>query len=42
MTDQSMQTVLVRKVTGYVPHRPDENSAANTRCLTLQEDVLYI
>lgn len=42
LPDGSRQEVLVRKIPGYAAHRPDERGAANTRCMALSEDVLYI
>ena len=42
LPDQSVQTVLIRKIPGYVPHRSDETGAANIRCLAVQDGVLYV
>lgn len=42
LPDQTEQTVFVRKIPGYVPHRPDESRAANIRCLSLQDGLLYV
>lgn len=42
LPDQEELTVQVQKIPGYLPHRPDESHEANTRCLSLREDVLYI
>ena len=42
LPDGSEQTVFVKKLPGYVPHRPDESRSANIRCVTLDENVLYI
>ncbi|MEW6650514.1 MAG: S41 family peptidase [Chloroflexota bacterium] len=38
----NIESNMVAKYSGYVPHRPDENRADNTRCLPLNEEVLYI
>lgn len=40
--DQSMETVMVKKIPGYVAHRPDESQVDNIRCLALRDDTLYI
>jgi hypothetical protein len=37
-----METVFVKKIPGYVTHRPDESHVDNIRCLALDEAVLYI
>lgn len=42
LPDGTQRTVFVPKIPGYMPHRPDESRAANTRCLPLDPDVLYI
>lgn len=33
---------LIPKLSGYLPHRPDESKADNTRCLPINDSVLYI
>ena len=42
LPDGGEQTVFVKKLPGYVPHRPDESRAANIRCVALDGEVLYI
>jgi hypothetical protein len=42
LPDGAIQAVFVPKIPGYVSHRPDESSTANTRCLALDGDVLVI
>jgi hypothetical protein len=42
LPDRSLKTVLVRKIPGYVPHRPDESQSANTDCVALNKAVLYV
>lgn len=40
--DGSQETVFLLKIPGYGSHRPDESQVANTRCLPLNTDALYI
>ncbi|HSV85046.1 MAG TPA: S41 family peptidase [Levilinea sp.] len=42
LPDGAQQTVFVPKIPGYVSHRPDESSAANTRCLAINAHTLYL
>lgn len=42
LPDGATQAAFVPKIPGYVSHRPDESSAKNTRCLTLNDNVLVI
>lgn len=42
LPDGTRRAVLVPKIPGYLPHRPDESSVANTRCMPLTPDVLYV
>ncbi|MBN1259353.1 MAG: hypothetical protein JXB35_01615 [Anaerolineae bacterium] len=42
LPDGALQTVFVPKAPGYVNYRPDESRFANTRCMALNDDVLYV
>ncbi|NSW52621.1 MAG: hypothetical protein HPY85_08975 [Anaerolineae bacterium] len=42
LPDGSLQTVVVDRIPGYQAHLPVEAYAANTRCMALTPEVLYI
>lgn len=42
LPDGTTQTLLLKKIPGYVAHRPDESAADNIRCLDLPGNTLYI